>query len=410
MKMLNPHRSALSVLLICFLIFFTKMLCAAEKIPKLKPIEKPPEQKIVAAINKGVQFLLSVQNQDGSWGSAKRTKGLNIYAPVPGAHQAFRTAVTSLCISALYEIESEDDKVLQALKRGEDWLLENLPHVRRATPDAIYNVWAHGYSIQALVRMYLRVDDAPRQKKIVKMIKEQYDYLDRYESVDGGWGYYDFRAGTKKPASSSISFTTATMLVAFHEANMLGVKPPEKLVKRAVAAIIRQKKPDFSYAYGEYLKMSPMAGINRPGGSLGRSQACNLALYYWEDGKVTQQVMRNWLHRLFARNGWLDIGRKRPVPHESWFAVAGYFYYYGHYYGAICIEQLPTVEQTEFQAHMAKIIMRLQEKDGSWWDYPFYDYHQPYGTAFAIMTLQRCLKPVRVDQRAANSAILQEAE
>ena len=32
-----------------------------------------------------------------------------------------------------------------------------------------------------------------------------------------------------------------------------------------------------------------------------------------------------------------------------------------------------------------------QEKDGSWWDYPLYDYHQPYGTAFALMTLHRCL-------------------
>ena len=34
--------------------------------------------------------------------------------------------------------------------------------------------------------------------------------------------------------------------------------------------------------------------------------------------------------------------------------------------------------------------LRLQEKDGSWWDYPFYDYHQPYGTAFALMSLYRC--------------------
>ena len=30
-------------------------------------------------------FLLRVQNRNGSWGSAHRTKGLNIYAPVPGA-------------------------------------------------------------------------------------------------------------------------------------------------------------------------------------------------------------------------------------------------------------------------------------------------------------------------------------
>ena len=36
------------------------------------------------------------------------------------------------------------------------------------------------------------------------------------------------------------------------------------------------------------------------------------------------------------------------------------------------------------------VLLALQEKDGSWWDYPLYDYHQPYGTAFALMSLQRC--------------------
>ena len=45
--------------------------------------------------------------------------------------------------------------------------------------------------------------------------------------------------------------------------------------------------------------------------------------------------------RLISRNLWLDLGRKRPVPHESWFFVAGYFFYFGHYYGAGCIAQLP---------------------------------------------------------------------
>ncbi|NQT52944.1 hypothetical protein HQ576_12875, partial [bacterium] len=41
----------------------------------------------------------------------------------------------------------------------------------------------------------------------------------------------------------------------------------------------------------------------------------------------------------------------------------------------------------------AHTLLRLQEKDGSWWDYPFYDYHQPYGTAFALMSLVRSLPP-----------------
>ena len=58
----------------------------------------------------------------------------------------------------------------------------------------------------------------------------------------------------------------------------------------------------------------PMHEINRPGGSLGRSQACNLALRLYGDERITDDVLKTWLDRLFARNGWLSIGRKRPGP------------------------------------------------------------------------------------------------
>ena len=78
------------------------------------------------------------------------------------------------------------------------------------------------------------------------------------------------------------------------------------------------------------------------------------------------------------------------MPHESWAQVAGYFFFYGHYYAAQCIEQLPSSRRGKHQDQLATIMLLLQEKDGSWWDYPFYDYHQPYGTAFAISTLVRC--------------------
>lgn len=386
--------------LIAFAIVLVGMSASADekasKGPKLtgpKPpaIEKLSPAEIDQSIDRGVEFLLNAQNKDGSWGSARRTKGLNIYAPVPGAHRAFRTAVTALCVCALIELDSEREDVRKSLERGEKWILENLSVLRRATADAIYNVWGHGYAIQALVRMHGRMPkDAERKQKIETLIKQQFDLLSRYESVDGGWGYYDFRAGTKKPSSSSISFTNAAILVAFREAHEIGIKPPQKIVDRAVAATLRQRLPNFSYLYGEYLKYDAGMGINRPGGSLGRSQACNYALKIWGDEKVTPHVMEVWLDRLFARNGWLDVGRKRPIPHESWFQVAGYFYYFGHYYAARCIEDLKTDRKPFFQNYLASTLIRIQEKDGSWWDYPFYDYHQPYGTAFAVMSLLRC--------------------
>jgi len=360
-------------------------------VPRPEPVSMPPAGDIRQAVERGVQFLLKDQNKDGSWGTPERTKDLNIYAPVPGAHHAFRTAVTALCVSSLIELEGRGFEVGEAIDRGEAWILENLPRLRRANADAIYNVWGHGYAIQALVRMYGRhAEDAEMQEKITALLRSQYDYLARYESVNGGWGYYDFRVGARKPASYSTSFLSAAVLVAFHEARDIGVPPPDGLTERAIASIRRQQKPDFSYLYGYYLRYQPMGGINRPAGSLGRSQACNVALRLWGDERITDDVLSAWLDRLFARNGWLSIGRKRPIPHESWFQVAGYFYYFGHYYAALCIEELEQEDRHDFQAQLATVLLELQEKDGSWWDYPLYNYHQQYGTAFALMSLRRC--------------------
>ncbi len=364
--------------------------------PKPAPITPPTKAAVHVAIERGVDFLLEVQMKHGAWGSAQRTKQLNIYAPVPGSHHAFRTAVTSLALMALIESRDQFDGTRRAdmetaIDRGQAWLLEHADDLRRAEAEALYNVWGHAYAIHAIVRLHQRAaDNEDLQTKLIELLEYQVDRLRRYQSINGGWGYYDMEAHTQRPSSSSISFTTATALIALQEAEKLGVKFPEKRTQQAVDSILRQRFPDFAYAYGEYLKMSPRYGINRPAGSLGRSQACSLALRLYGDELVTDAVLRTWLDRLYARNGWLSIGRKYPVPHESHFSIAGYFYYYGHFYAAMCIEQLPEAERPYFQDHLANILLPLQEKDGSWWDYPLYNYHQQYGTAMAISALVRC--------------------
>ncbi|EMI53478.1 protein-signal peptide [Rhodopirellula sallentina] len=361
--------------------------------PVLPDVDSPSAKTISQSIRSGIAFLVTDQNPNGSWGSATRTKDLNIYAPVPGAHHAFRAATTSLCLSALLECAADDDAEAQkAIDRAEAWLFDYLPRLRRADGTAMYNVWGHAYSIEALSHLYERHAGNPQKTdKIRSLIEDQFAMLRRYESVDGGWGYYDQRYKAQRPTSSSISFVGGTALVAMHRAKSIGIEPPEDIVQRAVAAIHRQQKPDFTYLYGEYLKDRPMREVNRPGGSLGRSQCCNVALRFWGDTDVTDNVLKHWLYRLYERNGWLDIGRKRPVPHESWFQVAGYFYFFGHYYAAMCIDELPPDERAPYRAMLADLIVPLQEKNGCWWDYPLYNYHRPYGTAMAIMTLRRCL-------------------
>ena len=360
--------------------------------PELPVIDAPSPIDIQQSIDRGVEFLVKCQRETGAWGAATNTKDLNIYAPIPGAHDAFRMATTSMCVTALLESGSEDEGVAAAVDRAEKWLLEQLPSLKRATGDAIYNCWGHAYAIPALLLLRERAGITDEKKlQIDELVNLQLEMLDAYESVDGGWGYYDFRFQGRKPTSSSTSFVNAVILIVMKQASDAGFTVNQRTVDRAIAATIRQQKPDYTYFYGEYLKNRPMAGINRPGGSLGRSQACNVSLRIWGKEDITDNVLKHWLVRLYVRNGWLDMGRKRPVPHESWMQVAGYFYYYGHYYAALCIEQLPAAERQPYQEMLARLMLDRQEKDGSWWDYPLYDYHQQYGTAYAIMTMVRCM-------------------
>jgi hypothetical protein len=367
--------------------------------PKPKPITPPKPEEITSSIDRGIKFLLADQRPDGSWGSPEHTKSMNIYAPPPGAHDAFQTAVTSLVIMALIEAEPkqpEKDRpaINKAIDHGAEWLDNHIAKLRRATGDALYNVWGHSYSIQAFVALHGRAKGDPkRQAHLKDLAQSQADMLARYSFVGGGWAYYDFLTQSETPGDAAFSFTTATALIALKQAESIGVTFPERLTKKAIASLLRQQNPDFSYDYGEYLRMRPMLAINRPGGSLGRSQACNLALRMYGDERITDDVVKTWLDRLYARNGWLSMGRKKPIPHESFFMVAGYFYYYGHWHAALCIDLLPVAERPHFQDHLAHILLPLQEKDGSWWDFPLYDYHQQYGTAMAIMTLLRCEKP-----------------
>jgi hypothetical protein len=310
----------------------TSKVSLAETGPRPPAVSPPSAEAVDASIRRGVAFLVSHQNKNGSWGGHDINGGIAIYTPIPGGFQAYYCAVTALAVSALIDNAADRVDVRPAIERGEAWLIKHLPKLRRGSPDVLYNIWSHIYGIQPFVRMHQRLPDVERRRKLEDLIREQIGFLRRYESVDKGWGYYDFRVGGQRPGTDSTSFMTAAALVALREAKDIGITVPEGLVKGAVDSIHRQRLPDFSYLYGEYLKYRPRHPINRPGGSLGRSQACNVALRLWNDGKVTDKIMKTWLDRLIARNGWLDMGRKKPIPHESFFAVAGYFFYFGHYY------------------------------------------------------------------------------
>lgn len=355
------------------------------------PLLANVQPDLEAAITRGVNFLLAHQNKNGSWGGPTRTKRLNIYCPRPDGHQAFHAASTSLALHGLVEARDQRPATITAIKKGEAWLLENLPKTRTINPSATYNVWAHSYGLRALASLYRHNTNPAKRTEYKRQALIQIAKLRRYENVNYGWGYLDLKENTSKPSGKTFSFVTATALLAMHDAaTTMDLPLPPTIVRRGIKSIQMQRNPDFTYAYSLEHRNAPRNRINRPAGSLARSQACNAALRIYGDNTITDTILTTWLQRLFDRQGWLSNGRKRPKPHEAPFGVSGYFYLYGHYYAAECIRLLPEKNRSPFKQKLAATLIALQETNGSWWDYPLYNYHYAYGTGYTLAALAHC--------------------
>lgn len=333
------------------------------------------------AIRRGVEFLVKSQNPDGSWGTGLETRGFEVYSMVPGSHDAFRVATTALCVMATREAGARG-----AHDRGLEYLIKH-GRAHRDNGPILYNVWAHTYATQALAEeLKLR----PNNERLRKAIAWQIERLQRYETYIGGWNYYDFDAQTRQPSMGPTSFGTAAGLVALHAAREAGVDVPQPMIDRAIRRLEEMRMPDGAYLYSGDLKYYPRAPFNRIRGSIGRTQACNAGLWMWDSKKVTEPKIRQDLQNFFDEHEYIEMGRKRQWPHESWYFTAPYYYYFGHYYAARLLEMMGPSGQQEFGAKLAEQIVPKQDSDGSWWDYAMWDYHKPYGTAFAVMTLLRC--------------------
>jgi hypothetical protein len=336
------------------------------------------------SIRRGVEFLVQSQQPQGYWGTGTQTRGFEVYSMVPGSHDAFRVGTTALCIMALHQAgeRTAHDKAL-------NWLLEH-GDARRDDGSLLYNTWAHIYATEALA-IEMRSNSDPR---IAKQAQWHIQQMVHYASYDGGWNYYDFDAHTQLGSMSGTSFETAAGLVALYEARRSGLHVPPRLVELAVHRLEDARLPDGAFLYGADYKYYPQIPANRPRGAAGRTQPANYALLLWNSPKTNVEDAVAGLKIFWDDHNFLEMGRKRPWPHEAWYQTSGYYYYFDHYYASLLIERLPVGQRTEDARKLATFVQPHQESDGSWWDYAMWDYHKPYGTAFAVMTLLNCQRIV----------------
>ena len=94
------------------------------------------------------------------------------------------------------------------------------------------------------------------------------------------------------------------------------------------------------------------------------------------------------MRAFFEQHKFLDVARMKPVPHEAYYQVAAYFYFFGHAYCGQLINLLPEAERESWHQKLRAHVIKVQWEDGSSIDFPNMKSMQVAGTAFSILALQ----------------------
>lgn len=357
------------------------------------PLEKRLDSAMTA-VKKGVDFLVSSQRKTGAFGDMQNN-GFNSFWNNPETPRTWIVATTGLVAMTLMSPEL-DSTAADAAARGLRYICDNSNITRPADWDTD-NTWGYIYGLNALSRGLVspKFQKHPDRDLWLKTAQKFHDQLKKFQSPTGGWGYYAFQDSAYR-SNWATSFMTAAGVLAILEAREAGVATDEKVLAAAVAAVKRCRLPNGAYSY-DVMTIPDASGlefINQTKGSLSRIQVCNLALRRAGE-KMPDEELERGLDEFFLHHKFLDVARQKPIPHEAYYANAGYFYYFGHYYAAGVIEALPEEKRARYSEKLQKEIIKTQDKDGSMWDFHIANFQKHYGTSFGIMTVLSTMRAGR---------------
>ena len=350
------------------------------------PDEMTAEQARTA-LSRSLKWIVEAQKPAGTWGSFVPTDVWEL-GFAGETYYDWNLASNFLACLALLECE-ETPARWAALEKGLRASCEKRLPVRGANWDNDA-MWAALYAVVTLTRAAQdpRLQEVEWQELLHRRGRDYLGLLVDNQVPDGGWGYYDDPVFSARPKWAT-SFSTACVVPALAQARDLGWLETPRVLERATRYVDRCRLPSGAYEYdlNPIPRVRGGEHINEIPGSLGRIQVCNWALSSVGVERITVDYIREGLEHLFREHRYLDAARLRPIPHEAYFANAGYFYFFGHYYAAQAINLLPAEEREEWHAKLRPHVAKTQRADGSTSDFNASSYMITASTAFAALTL-----------------------
>ena len=311
-------------------------------------------KEIVAAIDKGLNYLAKMQQPDGCF-------------PAKWDARSYPAAMTSLAGLALLSSGStcEAGPYAEHIKKSMIYLLE----LGEAHADGLMAgrqemrcTYGHGFAMLYLAQCYGMEQTTQYERRIKKVLNKAVRLVARGQSRRGGWLYSPMGAGDE-------GSTTACVLQGLRACRNAGIKVPKETSDRAVGYLRYCQNPDGGICYS--------AG-NR-GGSRPAISAAGLTCFY-SAGVYDRKTGGNRPESIMVEKLWRYI----KVATKNLDDIKGFFFYH-HFYLAQAMYRRGGKEWTQYYRKVAQDFLRMRAPDGSWTG----DEIGPvYGTAMACFILQ----------------------
>ncbi len=336
------------------------------------------------AVAEGLKYLIKNQGDNGRWGHDEgRWYGVKDKVAI--------YAITSIGLLALkanldVKIESGDKAIQAALK-----YIASYEGKVEATKGFDLRHWDSAFVLFTLVRLYKEKSGDEVKNRIEKLI----DVLESSQETGGGWAYMSVEKD--KSVGSSATFLTSNCLIVLLHAKEAGFKVKEETIKSAVGFLKKRRSP--SGAFGYYLRDHFADGEI---GSCARNVPNELALYL--AGESDQKRLQWAVSQFFIFRNELEATRKKWAIkgkmsyHQGKEGIASYYFFFSYFWAVQALhfvdkeaairmdaEGKTTKTPAECISELKRLVLELQEGDGSWFDNGMPGIH--YGTAMALLVL-----------------------
>ncbi len=310
-----------------------------------KPLEEEITPELDAAIDKGLEFLIKEQNEDGSFGSGRFGKNI---------------AVTAIaCIALLGDGNLPGRGPYgKNVEKGLEFVLKSSTETGLLAADSTNGpMYGHGFAALFLGEVYGMTQgggETTYSARVHEALVKACRLIGQSQNPDGGWRY------NPVPYDADVSVTIC-QIMALRSARNAGIEVPKEVVDKAVEYVRQCQNSDGGFRYQ----------INQGFSAWPRSAAGVASLYYagiYKDEALDKGVQ-------YLVNNALPGAANAPGAH----------YYYGHYYAVQAMYLAGGDNWAIWWPAIRKELLDKQEPDGSWTDQSV---GPAYGTGMALIVLQ----------------------